>query len=166
MSLPEQKKEGSKWDSVMRKLKENHRKLLNKSCCNEIQVVEIQHKSKEIKNCLLNYLNELPAVLKKSSQLSEEIRSEGNKIYKKNDPNVNLMDSIFLYTLSMKCSESNSDLAFAHGNRAAALMRLGFNKVARNDCEEAIKVSLCQVSREFSLLFVVFLLLARSSRSI
>ncbi|KAG5674854.1 hypothetical protein PVAND_004799 [Polypedilum vanderplanki] len=140
MSLPEQQKEGSKWDSLIRKLKENHRKLLNKSCCNEIQVQSSQHKSKEIKREILNYLNELEPVLKKSSQLSEEIRSEGNKIYKRTDPNVNLMDSIFLYTLSMKCSESNSDLAFAHGNRAAALMRLGFNKVARNDCEEAIRL--------------------------
>jgi hypothetical protein len=140
MSLPEQKKVGSKWDFVMKKLKENHRKLLNKSCCNEIQVQSSQHKTKEMGNFMLSYLNDLEPVDRKSSQLSEEIRSEGNKIYKKNDPNVNLMDSIFLYTLSMKCAANNSDLAFAHGNRAAALMRLGFNKVARNDCEEAIKV--------------------------
>jgi superfamily II DNA helicase RecQ len=140
MSLPEQKKEGSKWDSLLRKLKENHRKLLSKSC-NEIQVQVQSHKSKEIKSSMLNYLNDLKPVLKKSSQLSEEIRSEGNKIYKKsNDPSTNMMDSSFLYTLSLKCSDSSSDLAFAHGNRAAALMRLGFNKVARNDCEEAIKV--------------------------
>lgn len=41
----------------------------------------------------------------------------------------------------MKCSETNSDLSYAHGNRAAALMKLGFNLVARNDCEEAINLS-------------------------
>lgn len=142
MSLPEQKK--SKWDIVMRKLKESHRKMLNKSNCfsNELQVVKSNQKSgKEIKTFMIEYLNNLETILKRSSTLSEEIRSEGNKIYKRNDSNVNLMDSIFLYSLSLKCSETNSDLAYAHGNRAAALMRLGFNKVARNDCEEAIKVT-------------------------
>lgn len=144
MSLPDQsRKVGSKWDIVIRQLKETHRKVINKSCCNnELQVLNSLHKSKEIKSFMINYLIDLTPVLKKSSQLSEEIRSEGNKIYKRNDDqNTNLFESVFLYTLALKCSENNSDLAYAHGNRAAALMKLGFNKVARNDCEEAIKVN-------------------------
>jgi hypothetical protein len=144
MSLPDQsRKVGSKWDIVMKQLKESHRKIINKSCynfTNEVQVVKKLHNSKEMKTLMLSYLNDLTPMLKKSSQLSEEIRSEGNKIYKRND-DANLFESVFLYTLALKCSESNNNLAFAHANRAAALMKLGFNKVARDDCEEAIKVT-------------------------
>lgn len=146
MSLPDQspRRIGSKWDVVMRQLKKTHRKILNKnniSLNNEIQVIQNVQKSSELKKLISHYINEqLTPILKKSSKLSEEIRSEGNKIYKNNDGN--LFDSSFLYSLSMKCSETNSDdLAYAHGNRAAALMKIGFNQVARNDCEEALALN-------------------------
>lgn len=138
MSLPDQspRRVGSKWDVVMRQLKETHRKVINKNCSSEIQVLR-NVQTKEINKIISNYIDQqLTPILKKSSKLSEEIRTEGNKIYKNNDGN--LFDSSFLYSLSMKCSENNSDLAYAHGNRAAALIKIGFNHVARNDCEEAL----------------------------
>lgn len=142
MALAEQspRRVGSKWDLVINQLKETQRKMMNKSSGNnEIQVLRTIQKSKEINKIIQVYLNEqLTPILKKSSKLSEEIRAEGNKIYKNNDGNY--YESCFLYSLSMKCSENNSDLSYAHGNRAAALMKLGFNLVARNDCEEAIKL--------------------------
>lgn len=142
MSFAEQspRRIGSKWDVVIQQLKETHRKMMNKgSGSNEIQVIRTIHKSKDLNKIIAIYLNEqLAPILKKSSKLSEEIRAEGNKIYKNNDGNI--YESCFLYSLSMKCSENNSDLSYAHGNRAAALMKLGFHLVARNDCEEAIKL--------------------------
>jgi hypothetical protein len=142
MSLPDQsRKVGSKWDIVMRQLKESHRKLINKNCfSNEIELMQSLNKSKEIKSFMFNYLDDLTPVIKKCSKLSEEIRSEGNKIYKQNNTNSNLFDSCFLYSLALKCSYNNSDLAFAHGNRAAALIKLGFYTVATDDCLEAIKL--------------------------
>lgn len=135
MSLPDHsRKVGTKWDLVIKQLRENHRKLISKSTC-EISVLHSLNK-KEIRTLLLSYLNDLTPVLKKSSKLSEEIRIEGNKIYKL--PQNNLFEACFLYSLAIKCCESNSDFAFCHGNRAAALMKIGFNQVARHDCEQAI----------------------------
>lgn len=136
MSLPDQRKVGTKWDLVIKQLRENHRKLMSKSNC-EISVLNSINK-KEIKTLLISYLNDLTPVLKKSSKLSEEIRIEGNKIYKQL-PNANLFEACFLYSLALKCCESQGDFAFCHGNRAAALMKIGFNQVARHDCEQAIR---------------------------
>lgn len=136
MSLPEKPgKIGTKWDLVIKQLRENHRKLISKSHC-EISVLNSLNK-KEIKTLLISYLSELTPVLKKSSKLSEEIRIEGNKIYKL--PNANLFEACFLYSLALKCCETSGDFAFCHGNRAAALMKIGFNQVAKFDCEQAIK---------------------------
>lgn len=141
MSLPEQTHNiGSKWDLVMKEFKKSQPKISKKNC-NEISIIQSIYGVKRIKNLISCYLSSLAPSLKKSSQLSLEIRNEGNKIYKRNDQNVNLFEAAFLYTLSLKCSEKTTDLAFAHGNRAAVLMRLGFNTVARNDCEEAIKLN-------------------------
>lgn len=137
MSLPESsRKVGTKWDRVMKQLRENHRKLLSKSHC-EISVINSLQSKKEIKTLVISYLSDLPPILKKSSKLSEEIRIEGNKIYKL--PNANLFEACFLYSLALKCCETQGDFAFCHGNRAAALMKIGFNEVARHDCEQAIK---------------------------
>ena len=137
MSLPDQSpKVGTKWDLVMKQLRENHRKLMSKAGNHEISVIN-SLKTKDIKQILLSYLNDLSPILKKSSKLSEEIRIEGNKIYKQ--INSNLFEACFLYSLALKCCESPEDFAFCHGNRAAALMKIGFNKVARHDCEQAIK---------------------------
>lgn len=137
MSLPDQStKVGTKWDLCIKLMRENHRKLLSKSGNTEISVLNSLNK-KEIKTLLLQYLNGLSPILKKSSKLSEEIRIEGNKIYKQ--VNANLFEACFLYSLALKCCESPEDFAFCHGNRAAALMKIGFNKVARHDCEQAIK---------------------------
>lgn len=137
MSLPDQSpKVGTKWDLVIKQLRENHRKLMSKAC-HEISVMNSLNK-KEIKTLLISYLNDLSPILKKSSKLSEEIRIEGNKIYKQL-PNANLFEACFLYSLALKCCDSPEDFAFCHGNRAAALMKIGFNQVARYDCEQAIK---------------------------
>ena len=137
MSLPDQsRKVGTKWDLVIKQLRENHRKLMSKSHC-EISVVNSLNK-KEIKTLLISYLNDLTPVLKTSSKLSEEIRFEGNKIYKQL-PNANLFEACFLYSLALKCCDTQADFAFCHGNRAAALMKIGFNEVARNDCHQALK---------------------------
>jgi hypothetical protein len=137
MSLPDQSpKVGTKWDLVIKQLRENHRKLLSKGSCEPAIINSLTRK--EIKTLLLAYLNDLSPILKKSSKLSEEIRIEGNKIYKQL-PNANLFEACFLYSLALKCCESNGDFAFCHGNRAAALMKIGFNQVARHDCEQAIK---------------------------
>lgn len=137
MSLPDQsRKVGTKWDLVIKQMRENHRKLMGKSHC-EISVMNSLNK-KEIKILLISYLNDLTPVLKKSSKLSEEIRIEGNKIYKQL-PNANLFEACFLYSLALKCCESQGDFSFCYGNRAAALMKIGFNHVARHDCEQAIK---------------------------
>lgn len=139
MSLPDQsRKVGTKWDLVIKQLRENHRKLLSKSLVCEVSVLNSLGKSKEIKTLLMSYLNDLTPVLKKSSKLSEEIRIEGNKIYKQL-PNANLFEACFLYSLALKCCETKGDFAFCHGNRAAALMKIGFNEVARHDCQQAIK---------------------------
>lgn len=104
MSLADQspRKVGSKWDVVIEKLKETHRKIINKSGGannnNEIQILRSIQKSKEINKIINSYLNDqLTPILKKSSKLSEEIRAEGNKIYKNNDGN--LYESCFLYSL-------------------------------------------------------------------
>jgi hypothetical protein len=138
MSLPDQSpKVGTKWDLVIKQLRENHRKLLSKPTKDEVSVLNSLNK-KEIKTIFLSYLNDLSPILKKSSKLSEEIRIEGNKIYKQL-PNANLFEACFLYSLALKCCESPGDFAFCHGNRAAALMKIGFNEVARHDCELAIK---------------------------
>lgn len=138
MSLPDQsRKVGTKWDLVIKQLRENHRKLMSKSHC-EISVIKELGNKREIKTLLLSYLNDLTPVLKKSSKLSEEIRIEGNKIYKQL-PNANLFEACFLYSLALKCCETQGDFAFCHGNRAAALMKIGFNQVARDDCEQAIR---------------------------
>lgn len=137
MSLPDQSpKVGTKWDLVIKQLRENHRKLMSKAHC-EISVISSLNK-KEIKTLLMSYLNDLSPILKKSSKLSEEIRIEGNKIYKQL-PNANLFEACFLYSLALKCCETHGDFAFCHGNRAAALMKIGFNRTARHDCEQAIK---------------------------
>lgn len=137
MSLPESsRKVGTKWDLVIKQLRENHRKLLSKSHC-EISVINSLQSKKEIKTLLISYLSTLSPILKKSSKLSEEIRIEGNKIYKL--PNANLFEACFLYSLALKCCDTQGDFAFCHGNRAAALMKIGFNEVARHDCEQAIK---------------------------
>lgn len=137
MSLPESsRKVGTKWDLVIKQLRENHRKLLSKSHC-EISVINSLQSKKEIKTLLISYLSDLSPILKKSSKLSEEIRIEGNKIYKL--PNANLFEACFLYSLALKCCDTQGDFAFCHGNRAAALMKIGFNEVARHDCEQAIK---------------------------
>lgn len=98
MSLPENsRKVGTKWDLVIKQMRENHRKLMSKSHC-EISVMNSLNK-KEIKTLLISYLNDLTPVLKKSSKLSEEIRIEGNKIYKQ-IPNANLFEACFLYSLA------------------------------------------------------------------
>jgi hypothetical protein len=137
MSTPEaSRKVGTKWDLVITKLKENHRKLLSKSHC-EVSVLNLLNAKKEIKSLLISYINDLTPVLKKSSKLSEEIRIEGNKIFKTND--ANMFEACFLYSLCLKCCEHPLDFAFCHGNRAAALMKIGFYDVAKDDCEEAIK---------------------------
>lgn len=135
MSLPDQRKLGTKWDLVIKQLRENHRKLMSKSHC-EISVLNSLNK-KEIKVLLMAYISDLSPILKKSSKLSEEIRIEGNKIYKL--PNANLFEACFLYSLALKCCDTKEDFAFCHGNRAAALMKIGFNQVAKHDCEQAIK---------------------------
>jgi hypothetical protein len=106
----------------MNQLRENHRKLMSKNKC-EISVINSLKQSKEIKTLLKCYLNDLTPVLKKSSKLSEEIRIEGNKIYKQL-PNANLFESCFLYSLALKCCETQGDFAFCHGNRAAALIKV------------------------------------------
>lgn len=138
MSLPDQsRKVGTKWDLVMKQLRENHRKLMSKSHC-EISVISSLSKNREIKTLLISYINDLTPALKKSSKLSEEIRIEGNKIYKQL-PNANMYEACFLYSLALKCCETQGDFAFCHGNRAAALMKIGFNQVARDDCEQAIR---------------------------
>lgn len=138
MSLPEStRKVGTKWDLVIKQLRENHRKLMSKSHC-EISVQIALQSKKEIKTLIISYLNDLSPILKKSSKLSEEIRIEGNKIYKKL-PKANLFEACFLYSLALKCCETQGDFAFCHGNRAAALIKIGFNEVARHDCEQAIK---------------------------
>lgn len=137
MSLPENsRKVGTKWDLVIKQMRENHRKLMSKSHC-EVSVMNSLNK-KEIKTLLISYLNDLTPVLKKSSKLSEEIRIEGNKIYKQ-IPNANLFEACFLYSLALKCCDTPGDFSFCHGNRAAALMKIGFNQVAKHDCEQAIK---------------------------
>lgn len=144
MSLPgaadQSRKIGTKWDLVIKQLRENHRKLMSKShaSSDEIQVFNSFNKT-EVKTQLLMYLNNLPPLLKTSSKLSEEIRMEGNKIYKQLGNNANLFEAIFLYSLALKCCESQADFAFCHGNRAAALIRIGFLEVARNDCLQAIR---------------------------
>lgn len=139
MSLPDQsRKVGTKWDLVIKQMRENHRKLMSKSNC-EISVMNVMKNKKEIKTLLISYLNDLTPVLKKSTKLSEEIRIEGNKIYKQLPPNANLFEACFLYSLALKCCETQGDFSFCHGNRAAALMKIGFNQVARYDCEQAIK---------------------------
>ncbi|CRL00934.1 CLUMA_CG014458, isoform A [Clunio marinus] len=136
MSLSEQsRKVETKWDLVIRQLRENHRKIISKSHC-EISVFNSLNK-KEIKTMLILYLNDLKPALKKSSKLSEEIRIEGNKIFKL--PNANLFEACFLYSLALKCCSEKGDFAFCHGNRAAALMKIGFNQVAMNDCYQALK---------------------------
>lgn len=138
MSLPEStRKVGTKWDLVIKQLRENHRKLMSKSHC-EISVINSLQSKKEIKTLLISYLNvDLSPILKKSSGLSEQIRIEGNKIYKL--PNGNLFEAVFLYSLALKCCETPENFAFCHGNRAVTLMKIGFNEVARHDCEQAIK---------------------------
>lgn len=142
MSLPDQsRKVGTKWDLVIKQARENHRKLIGKSTkfpssC-ELSVMNSVGSKNSLKTLLVAYLNDLTPVLKKSSKLSEEIRIEGNKIYKLQ--NANLFEACFLYSLALKCCETASDFAFCHGNRAAALMKIGFNEVARHDCEQAIK---------------------------
>jgi hypothetical protein len=99
MSLPEHsRKVGTKWDLVIKQLRGNHRKLMSKFHC-EISVINSLNK-KEIKTLLFRYLDDLTPVLKKSSKLSEEIRIEGNKIYKQL-PNANLFESVFLYSLAL-----------------------------------------------------------------
>jgi hypothetical protein len=126
---------GSKWDAVIRQLKETHRVMLRKNCISTLKDIS---KSKELKKIINFYLNEqLKPVLKKCSKLSEEIRTEGNKSYKDNS---DLFKSSFLYSLSIKCSSSNFELAYAHANRSAALIKLGFSSVARDDCKEALKL--------------------------
>lgn len=136
MSISEHpRKVGTKWDVVIRQIKENHRKLISKAHC-EVSVLNSINK-KEIKSIFQQYLADLQPVLKKSSKLSEEIRIEGNKIYKLRD--ANLFEACFLYSLCLKCCENPLDFAFCHGNRAAALMKIGFYDVARDDCEQAIK---------------------------
>lgn len=92
---------------------------------------------KEIKSIFQQYLNDLKPVLKKSSKLSEEIRIEGNKIYKNRD--ANLFEACFLYSLCLKCCEHPVDFAYCHGNRSAVLMKMGYYEVAKDDCEQAIK---------------------------
>jgi hypothetical protein len=122
--------------SVLKQLREDHWKQLSKAV-NEIAVSNSLSNKKEIKRQLVAYLESLSPVLKNSSKLSEEIRIEGNKIYKQ--VNANLFEACFLYSLALKCCETTEDLAFCHGNRSAALARIGFNKVARDDCEQALK---------------------------
>jgi hypothetical protein len=51
------------------------------------------------------------------------------------------LSNIYQFRLALKCCEHPEDFAFCHGNRAAALMKIGFNKVARYDCEEALRFS-------------------------
>lgn len=137
MSISEHpRKVGTKWDVVMRQIKENHRKLISKAHC-EVAVLNSLFNKKEIKSIFQQYLADLPEVLKKSTKLSEEIRIEGNKIYKHRD--ANLFEACFLYSLCLKCCENPLDFAFCHGNRAAALMKIGFYDVARDDCEQAIR---------------------------
>lgn len=136
--MTQQQQKGTKWDAVMQRLREMHRKMNIKTSCNEIEVLNNLQNNKKIKHVLISYLaNDLQPILKLSSQLSIEIRNEGNKIYKQ--PNSNLFESCFLYTLAIKCGESDLDLALSHANRAASLLRIGFNKVARDDCDQAIK---------------------------
>jgi hypothetical protein len=123
----------------MQRLREMHRKMNIKTSCNEIEVLNSLQNNKKIRNVLINYLsNDLQSVLKLSSQLSVEIRNEGNKIYKQ-QPSSNLFESCFFYTLATKCAETDLDMALSHANRAASLLRIGFNKVARDDCDQAIK---------------------------
>jgi hypothetical protein len=122
--------------SVLKQLREDHWKQLSKAV-NEVAVSNSLSKKKEIKKQLVAYLRSLSPVLKNSSKLSEEIRIEGNKIFKQ--VNANLFEACFLYSLALKCCETAEDFAFCHGNRSAALIKIGFNKVARDDCEQALK---------------------------
>lgn len=62
---------------------------------NEISVVNELQNKKDVAT-LLAFLNSLAPILKTSSKLSEEIRFEGNKIYKQL-PNANLFEVKVLF---------------------------------------------------------------------
>lgn len=80
---------GTKFDAVIKQLRDS--KAANKSPPkgNEITVLSELQNKKDV-SVLIAYLNSLAPILKTSSKLSEEIRFEGNKIYKQ--PNSNLFE--------------------------------------------------------------------------
>lgn len=87
----------TKFDAVIKQMRD--RKVASKSSPgksgeNELIILSSLQNKKDV-STLIAYLNSLAPILKTSSKLSEEIRFEGNKIYKKL-PDANLFEVIFL----------------------------------------------------------------------
>lgn len=95
MALPDSKMPtgvavGTKFDAVIKQLRDSKAGNKSPGKGNEISVLSELQNKKDI-SVLMTYLNSLAPILKTSSKLSEEIRFEGNKIYKQL-PNSNLFE--------------------------------------------------------------------------
>lgn len=103
MSLPDHKIStgvgvGTKFDAVIKQMRDSKAGNKSPGKGNEIIILnELQNKTDV--TTLIAYLNSLAPILKTSSKLSEEIRFEGNKIYKL--PNANLFEVCSAITITM-----------------------------------------------------------------
>lgn len=129
---------GSKWDDILEESKKIHEKLKeNENLNNEIQIMKCVFQNQEISELTNEYLQSLKPFMRKSNEISRKIREEGNQIYKSD---TSMFKCIVIYTGSLMSSENGSlEMAFAHSNRAAALMKMEFFEEALLDTEMAIK---------------------------
>jgi hypothetical protein len=129
---------GSKWDDILEESKKIHEKLKQEEDLNnEIQIMKYIFKNEEIEQLTKEYLRNLKPFMKKSNEVSRMIREEGNQIYKSD---TSMFKCIVIYTGALMSSENASvEMAYAHSNRAAALMKMEFFKEALLDTEMAIK---------------------------
>lgn len=133
---------GTKWDKILQTTVKHHKKLFaNNDYNTEISVMDALLNNQQYRAC--HYLmHEYFDLIEKnpryetSSKVSSQIREEGNKIYKSES---NLFEAALLYSLAIRVADDHVTLAFAFANRAAALMKLGFIKVALMDCQMAIQ---------------------------
>lgn len=92
---------GTKFDGVIRQLRDSKAGNKSPGKGNEISVLNELQNKKDV-SVLMAYLNGLAPILKTSSKLSEEIRFEGNKIYKQ--PNSNLFEVNFPFQKQSHCT--------------------------------------------------------------
>ncbi|KAJ8667145.1 hypothetical protein QAD02_008807 [Eretmocerus hayati] len=86
---------------------------------------------------------EISMRISKHTVMSENLRKEGNEMFKSNSHNALLHEQAWkMYTMSIAVAEKNTEgLAMAYGNRSALLFHIGKFEACMKDIDRALEIS-------------------------